>query len=479
MRRIERPVIHFTPHAHWMNDPNGLVFHEGVYHLYFQHHPGSPVWGPMHWGHASSRDLLHWEEHPVALAPDHLGMIFSGSAVVDHPLSSGLGPEGTVPLVAMFTHHDMAAEQAGRIDRQSQSLAVSLDGGRSFVPHAGNPVLRNPGLRDFRDPKLRWWPERRCWLMALACGDHIRFYSAPDLQTWSLESCFGAGVGSHAGVWECPDLFPLTSDDGVTRWVLLVSVVPGGPAGGSATQYFVGDFDGHRFTPDDDRVRWLDFGPDNYAGVTWSGVDDRALFIGWMCNWDYARQVPATPWRSAMTLPRELQLYRTEEGWRVASLPARELRQGMAPGADGPAAALLDLDAGTAAVPTGACVLGLRGVRLDDLELSLGNDAGDRLVIAYDAGAERWSVDRRAAGESDFAPGFAASHSAPRLTRSAVTDLEVWLDHGSVELFADGGLSVITSVVYPRAPWSRLSWRLGPALRGANLSLTPVRLPAA
>ncbi|MBN8487178.1 MAG: glycoside hydrolase family 32 protein [Burkholderiales bacterium] len=452
-----RPAWHFTPAAQWMNDPNGLVFHDGVYHLFFQYHPYSSVWGPMHWGHATSTDLLHWQEQPVALAPDALGMIFSGSAVVDHDNRSGLGPPGSAPLVAAFTHHDMAAERAGSIRRQSQSLAFSLDRGLSWTPCAANPVLPNPGRRDFRDPKLRWLPERQCWLMALACGDRIGFYSAPDLSTWTLESEFGAGQGAQGGVWECPDLFPLTAPDGRTRWVLLVSLTPGGPNGGSATQYFVGDFDGHRFVPEDTQVRWLDFGPDNYAGVTWSGVEDRALFIGWMSNWQYATQVPTAPWRGAMTLPRELVL-RTGLGGQLllASRPAREL-QALAQ------APLLELgvqrldttlDLSAALAGTDGCfLLTLSTPALQGFTLSLGNERGDRLHLGYDAQAQRWWIDRRASGEVDVHRSFAAQHSAPRLVDGGAGDLALWFDHGVVELFADDGLSVMTSLHFNRQPW--------------------------
>ena len=482
--RIEpwRPAYHFTPPAHWMNDPNGLVFHQGVYHLFYQHHPHSSVWGPMHWGHATSTDLLHWQHQPIALAPDHIGMVFSGSAVVDHDNRAGLRPAGSQPLVAAFTHHDMAAEKAGRIDRQHQSLAVSLDGGRTWVPHAGNPVLPNPGLQDIRDPKLRWLPERQRWSMALACGDHIRFYSAPDLQTWTHDSSFGPGIGAHGGVWECPDLFPLTSADGRTRWVLLVSLTPGGPNGGSATQYFVGDFDGWRFTPDDAQTRWLDFGPDNYAGVTWSGVDDRALFIGWMSNWQYATQVPTAPWRSAMTIPRELQLRWVDSQPRVASLPARELsalqqpatlqRQGLALAAAQP----LDLSAALAGTG-GRCVLRLATATLRSFTLTLANRLGDQLLIGHDAATQQWWIDRRDSGAVDFHPSFASRSTAPRLTGAAAADLQLWFDHSSVELFADGGLSVLTALFFARQPWQQATLAAPDGLVLDSLSLQPLRDP--
>lgn len=481
-----RPAWHFTPRAHWMNDPNGLVFHRGVYHLFFQHHPHSSVWGPMHWGHATSTDLLRWTEQPIALKPDHLGMVFSGSAVIDHGNRAGFAPAGSAaedaPLVAMFTHHDMAAEKAGRIDRQHQSLAFSLDGGATWTSHAGNPVMPNPGIQDWRDPKLRWLPDQQRWTMALACGDHIRFYGSPDLLRWTEHSRFGApGIGAHGGVWECPDLIPLTAPDGRTHWVLLVSLTPGGPNGGSATQYFIGDFDGRTFTPHDTRIRWLDHGPDNYAGVTWAEVDDRALFIGWMSNWQYANKVPTGPWRSAMTMPRELQLRAAPDGLRVASVPAREMaslcspptlaRQGGALG-DG----ALDLSPALAGAQ-GRFMLDLRCDRLRSLCLTLGNAAGDLLRIGFDAAAGHWWIDRSASGDVGFHPVFAQRATAPRLATAAASDLQLWFDSSSVELFADGGLSVMTALFFPRQPWSRATLASDDGLVLRSIELRALRDP--
>ena len=475
-----RPAWHFTPRAHWMNDPNGLIFHRGTWHLFFQHHPHGRTWGPMHWGHATSGDLLRWQEQPIALMPDHLGMVFSGSAVLDSGNRSGLGPAGSQPLVAMFTHHDMAADQAGRIDRQHQSLAFSLDGGATWTTHAGNPVMPNPGVQDWRDPKLRWLPQRQCWTMALACGDHIRFYSSPDLKRWTEDSRFGgAGVGAHGGVWECPDLIPLTAPDGRTHWVLLVSLTPGGPNGGSATQYFIGDFDDRTFTPHDTRTRWLDFGPDNYAGVTWAEVDDRALFIGWMSNWQYADKVPTAPWRSAMTMPRELQLRTAPDGLRVASVPAREVatlcqpatlaRQGVALGD-----AALDLSAALAGTQ-GRFVLQLSTAALRGFTLTLGNAAGDVLRIGFDATAGCWWIDRNASGDVGFHPVFAQRATAARLATAAKSDLQLWFDATSVELFADDGLSVMTALFFPRQPWNRATLASDDGLMLDTLELRPLR----
>lgn len=476
-----RPAFHMTPPAMWMNDPNGLIHHDGVYHLFYQYHPGSAVWGPMHWGHATSTDLLCWTHHPVALAPDALGMIFSGSAVCDAGNRAGLGPPGSQPLVACFTHHDMTADQAGGITHEHQSLAFSLDGGMTWSKHAANPVLPNPGRRDFRDPKLRWLPQRERWLMALACGDHIAFYTAPDLKTWTWESAFGAPAGALGGVWECPDLFPLTDPEGHTRWVLLVSLNPGGPNGGSGTQYFIGDFDGHRFVPDDTAVRWLDFGPDHYAGVTWAGVDDRALFIGWMSNWLYATRVPTAPWRSAMTLPRELTLARAAGGQlRVASHPARETAALMhlPTAVSGPRTLSGALDLGPAlAGASGRFRLQLSAETRPGFALTLGNAAGDTLRLGHDARAQRWWIDRRTSGVVDFHPDFAACHSAPCLAADARTVLDLWVDHGSVELFADDGITGLTSLCFPRAPWTLATLEAEGDWPIDSLRLHPLRDP--
>lgn len=443
-----------------MNDPNGLVWHAGRWHLFYQYHPHSRLWGPMHWGHASSTDLRQWQDHGVALAPDDAGMVFSGSAVFDADNTSGLGTAGVPPLVALYTLHDEAAAQVGSTAFQHQALAWSLDGGAHWQRLPGPPVLPNPGLpgtRDFRDPKLLWLPERRRWLMALAVGDHIAFHSSADLRHWVHESDFGAGLGAHDGVWECPDLISLRTEEG-TRWVLLVSLVKGGPAGGSATQYFVGHFDGRRFEAEADAgpVRWVDHGPDNYAGVTWAHVPDgRTVFVGWMDNWDYARELPTAPWRGAMTLPRELALRRAGDRWRLCSLLAREVVQGLGQmlWQTGERDAALQ----RAWAAAGGCGwLTLQARAAQGFSLHLGNSLGDELVIGFDADLGRYFIDRRRAGVVDFHPAFAARHELPRWADGDVLELALVVDTSSVELFADGGLGVMTSLVFPRAPWSTL-----------------------
>lgn len=409
-----RPAFHHTPSAMWMNDPNGLVFDGGVYHLHYQYHPGSAVWGPMHWGHATSTDLLHWQEQPVALAPDALGMVFSGCIVIDHADTSGFGERGIAPWVALYTSHG---------DTEAQSIAISLDQGRSWRRHTGNPVLPNPGVKDIRDPKVFWHAERGRWVMCLAAGDHIRLYASADLQAWALLSSFGGpGVGAHGGVWECPDLIPFELD-GRPKWVLLVSINPGGPNGGSATQYFAGHFDGEHFEPEHTDIRWLDHGPDHYAGVTWHGVQGRVLLTGWMSNWLYAQQLPTAPWRGAMTLPRELRLTNLHGRALLAQQPARE-----------------------------AAAHVMRLQREPGFTLKLANRAGDEVLIGHDTTSNRFFIDRSRSGGVDFHAGFAGRHHAPRVAESPTIELELVLDACSIELFADGGLSTLTSLVFPREP---------------------------
>src|SRR5436190_12315842 len=232
---VHRPQVHFSPKAHWINDPNGMVYNKGVYHLFFQYHPGSSIWGPMHWGHATSKDLIHWKELPVAIYPDNIGTIFSGSAVVDKNNTSGFGKKGQTPLVAIFTQHDMQGEKSGRNDFQNQSLAYSLDNGKTWIKYSNNPVLKNPGITDFRDPKVMWYAPQQKWIMTLATKDRISFYSSKNLKDWTKESEFGENTGAHGGVWECPDLFELDDNarlnDSVGQrkklWVLIVNLNPG------------------------------------------------------------------------------------------------------------------------------------------------------------------------------------------------------------------------------------------------------------
>ena len=303
---VSRPRLHLTPQEGWMNDPNGLVFHQGTYHVFYQHHPHDTVWGPMHWGHATTQNWVDWEHHPIALYPDALGTIFSGCAVLDTENHSGLGTQNVPALLAFYTYHQAEKESSEKKDFQTQGLAFSLDHGKTWQMYDHNPVLAVPNSTDFRDPKVFWDAPRQQWVLCLAEGHSIGFYRSDNLLDWTLLSHFGESIGAHGGVWECPDLFPLQTDSGATHWVLLVSINPGGPKGGSATQYFIGDWDGHVFVPHDEAIRWLDHGTDNYAGVTFSQHDHQRLLLGWMNNWDYGDAIPTGHYRGCMTAVREL-----------------------------------------------------------------------------------------------------------------------------------------------------------------------------
>lgn len=441
-----RPIYHFSPAKGWMNDPNGMVYADGTYHMFFQYYPDSTVWGPMHWGHAVSTDLVHWEEKEIAIYPDSLGYIFSGSAVLDQENTSGLGTSSNPPLVAIYTYHDMEGEKSGKSDYQSQAIAYSIDEGETWIKYPNNPVLPNQGIRDFRDPKVRKYQSsngENQWLMTLAAKDRIQFYSSPDLKSWSLLSEFGQDVGAHGGVWECPDLIPFKTPDGKEKWILLVSINPGGPQKGSATQYFIGDFVDGTFTPDDTMIRWLDYGPDNYAGVTWfNAPNNRTLFIGWMSNWLYGQQVPTQSWRSAMTLPRELSLFDVDGTLLVRSSPAPELT-----GLRGEKFSVGD----QSKLPSPATEI-LASVASGQFSLEFSNELGEKVIVSKENGLV--SVDRSQAGKAEFHEDFAALHSAPMSWEAE--NIRIYLDASSIELFVNEGELVITSLLFPSSPWKEM-----------------------
>ena len=458
MKEQYRPQVHFSPEANWINDPNGMVYNNGIYHLFFQYHPNSTIWGPMHWGHATSTDLIHWKQEPIAIYPDSIGTIFSGSAVLDKGNTSGLGKNGLAPLVAIFTQHEMGGEKAGRNDFQTQSIAFSNDDGKTWTKYESNPVLKNPGIKDFRDPKVCWFEPQKKWIMTLATKDIITFYSSPDLKNWIKESEFGAGRGAHGGVWECPDLIELEGN-GLKRWVLIVNLNPGGPNIGSGTQYFVGDFDGHTFTSQQTDTRWLDYGPDNYAGITWSNTGKRKILIGWMSNWMYANQVPTEKWRNAMTLPRDLKLENVGNEIYVTSQPVSELIKIQSkPNVIKNVRVSESIDlinkTGVLKFP---CRLDLSLEELTDFSLVLSNDIGEELLIGYDSKKQQYFIDRTKSGKSDFKDGFAAKHVAPRFETDKKMEITLILDISSVELFADDGLTVMTEIFFPTTPYNQIS----------------------
>jgi len=445
-----RPQIHFSPKAHWVNDPNGMVYANGTYHLFFQYYPYGTTWGPMHWGHATSTDLFHWQEQQIALYPDSLGYIFSGSAVLDQENTSGFGKDGKAPLIAIFTHHDPVGERDNTGKFENQSIAYSLDEGQTWEKYTGNPVLKNPGIRDFRDPKVMWYAKEKKWVMTLATKDHITFYSAPDLKNWKEESQFGLTIGAHGGVWECPDLFPLTLN-GKTHWVLIVNINPGGPNGGSATQYFVGDFDGKTFTPVDTKIRWIDYGPDEYAGITWSNTGGRKIFLGWMSNWNYANEVPTKKWRSAMTIPRELSLKKVNGELLVASTPVKELESIVA------SVPPVSLSTGKAYSLPAESRLSIGAAKIENFTITLSNTKGEKVLIGYDKAANQYYIDRTQSGKIDFQKDFKGRFVAPRKTTLAVADVTLVIDAASVELFADNGLTTMTGIFFPNETFNKIT----------------------
>ncbi len=470
-----RPRFHFTPPSMWMNDPNGLVYFDGEYHLFYQHYPEDSVWGPMHWGHAVSQDLVHWEHLPIALQPDELGYIFSGSAVVDWDNTSGFGAGDQPPLVAIFTYHDPSRRARKTNDHETQGIAYSNDRGRTWTKYDGNPVLQNLAAeQDFRDPSVFWHEATGRWVMVLAVSDHVELWASPDLKAWSQLSTFGQGVGAQGGTWECPDLFPLRVEgSGATKWVLIQNLNPGGPQGGSGTQYFVGDFDGKTFTLDprfeqtlrSEPAVWLDWGRDNYAGVTWSDIpasDGRRIFIGWMSNWDYGEQVPTAPWRSAMTVPRTLRLLETDAGYRLLTEPVAELevlRRESASLAGRRVAGEVDIGAGLGFSPSVSDVeLEFERSDASAFGVVLANAAGERYRIGYDASRNVFISDRTRAGDNEFSDKFAARrHEAPRQSNAGRLRMRLLLDVASVELFADGGATVLTDIFFPSSTFDSIS----------------------
>lgn len=468
-----RPQFHFSPDSMWMNDPNGMVYYQGEYHLFYQHHPYSKVWGPMHWGHAVSTDLIHWENLPLALYPDSLGTIFSGSAVIDWNNTSGLGSSENPPMVAIFTHHNQKLADAGSDRFQYQSIAYSLDKGRSWTKYPGNPVLPNPGIRDFRDPKVSWYEKEQKWIMVFAAWDRIMFYSSPDLIHWSKESEFTAERAPDEGVWECPDFFPLSCGE-EELWVLLVSIGGGGPHGGSATKYYVGDFNGSQFICHDQSpgARWIDFGKDNYAGVSWSGIpeeDGRRIFLGWMSNWQYANMVPTERWRSAMTLPRELKLDLDDRGYLLRSIPVVEteiLRKERVRLEPGQVAGRFSAHAGPTvkeSYPLYEIDLTFEYETLPPEEgvefgIILESACHESVVLGFNTRTEKIHMARMEnSGKTDFSAHFPVNHlvSYKNSERREIR-FHAFVDLSSIELFVDQGAIALTQLVFPESGYDSI-----------------------
>ncbi len=438
-----RPQYHFSPREHWTNDPNGLVYFEGEYHLFFQYNPFGDEWGHMSWGHAVSTDLLHWRELPVALREENGVMIFTGSTVVDEHNSSGFCTRGKHCLVAIYTGH--TPESGSNRALQTQNIAYSNDRGRTWTKYSGNPVL-NLNMSDFRDPKVFWYEQGGHWVMVVSLpNEHkVQLYSSADLKHWNKMSEFGP-AGATAGQWECPELFelPLEGHPSQKRWVMKIGVNPGARLGGSGEQYFIGKFDGTRFTNDNpsNLTLWTDYGKDCYCALTFNGLPrSRApVMIGWMDNWQYAAKLPTSPWRGQMTFPRELSLRETSEGIRLYQKPVEEIDQLVEAGSNAPAthsfllAFSLNIDTGRE--------VGLRLLSNGDYYTSVGYDPSKKVLF----------VDRSHSGDTSFSPDFPARLEAPLATAETRLKVEVLVDRCSLEVFADDGRVVSTNLVFPPA----------------------------
>lgn len=454
-----RPAFHHTPLYGWMNDPNGMFFNDGLWHLYYQYNPYGSKWQNMTWGHSSSPDLLTWTHHPAALRPDALGAIFSGSCVVDKDGSAGFGPGA---VVALYT-------SAGT--NQMQSFAFSLDNGESFTKLPSNPVLTLDS--EARDPNMFWNEATGQWNLVLAHPlDHeMLFFTSPDLRQWSLSGNFGKGLGAQGGVWECPDLFelPVPGTD-TSKWVLICNINPGGPFGGSGIQYFIGDWDGKTFTADldsDGRIptKWLDHGKDNYALVSWSNApDNRRVAIGWMSNWQYAADVPTRQFRSANTLPVELSLFRSAADGELylASNPAGEvgaLRSSTSVSRSGISLSSRPRSFALPSDNSGICelVIDIDSSSADSVRLILSNPLGQRVVMTYCKKNHTFAFDRTASGIVDFSPDFPAVTVAPTHEGHGRLSLRIFIDRASIEIFGNGGQFAMTNLVFPSAPYNTLS----------------------
>ncbi len=423
-----RPLYHHTPVYGWMNDPNGMFYKDGVWHLYYQWNPYGSQWENMTWGHSTSRDLIHWEAQPTAIEADWLGSIFSGSCVTN-------GDE----VVAMYTsagHH------------QTQSIAVSKDGGRTFTKYAGNPVLTTSDVADFRDPRPFWNEDIKAWNLILAAGQEMRIYSSKDLKEWKYESSFGKEYGNHGGVWECPDLFEIKNEKlGMRNWVLICNINPGGPFGGSATQYFVGQFDGHKFTCESkpEITKWLDYGKDHYATVSfYNAPDNRRTVLAWMSNWQYANQVPTKQFRSANSIARDLGLFECKGETYVSVVPSKEM---------------LAVRGAKVKQPTEACEIVIDVKK--QAEIVLSNAKGEQVTMKYDGLKQTFTMDRTKSGDVSFSDAFPCVTEAP--TYGTIKQLRIFIDRCSIEAFDTEGKMAMTNLVFPSEPYNSIKVKGGKA----------------
>ncbi len=485
-----RPSYHFTPLYGWMNDPNGMVYKDGEYHLYFQYNPYGSKWGNMHWGHAVSRDLIHWEHLSPAIARDTLGHIFSGSSVIDKNNTAGYGKNA---IVALYTS---ASDKNGQI----QCMAYSNDNGRTFTKYEGNPVLTPfDGLKDFRDPKVFWFEKGKCWYMIVSADKETRFYKSKNLKKWTYVSSFGNGLGQQPCQYECPDFFqlPVNGDKKNMKWIMTMNINPGCIFGGSATEYFVGDFDGKNFTcPDAHDVKWLDYGKDHYATVTFSNTGDRVLALTWMSNWQYANLTPFKQNRGANALPRELKLFSIADKYYLSENVAPEVTalrkvthdlgsetvdgskelKGAAAGMDGAFEIEADITPDSN---------GIAGIEIS-------NNKRERAIIYFDMKKGRIVMDRTESGLTDFGKravphdieaawdkqrekqakqparivnsinyknDFALATWAPlSLCESKTFHIDIFVDRSSIEIFVNDGKIAMTNLVFPIEAYENLKF---------------------
>ena len=433
-REQYRPVYHHTPAYGWMNDPNGMFYKDGVWNLYFQHNPYGSQWENMTWGHSTSTDLVHWKFQGDPVQPDALGTVFSGSAVVDKENTSGFG-KGAV--IALYT-------SAG--ESQTQSMVYSTDNGKTFTEYEGNPVITS-NVPDFRDPHMFWNEDIKKWNMILAAGLHMEIYTSDNLKDWKLESSFGEKYGNHGGVWECPDLMKMkVRGTNKEKWMLICNINPGGPFGGSATQYFIGDFDGHKFTCESkpEVTKWMDYGKDHYATVTFDNAPEgRRVAIAWMSNWQYANQVPTLQYRSGNSIPRDLGLFEYKGETYCSVVPSPEMTAARSKKATKSLSESCEM------------VVNLKG----NSTITLSNDKGEKVVMCYDAKAETFSMDRTKSGKMDFSNDFAATTKAP--TYGKISQLRIFIDKSSIEVFDAEGKMAMTNLVFPTKPYNKVTVKGG------------------
>ena len=416
-----RPAYHHTPLYGWMNDPNGMFYKDGVWHLYYQYNPYGSQWENMTWGHSTSRDLVHWEAQPLAIESDWLGTIFSGSCVTNG--------DDVVAIYTSAGHH------------QTQSMAISKDNGRTFTKYEGNPILTSD-VPDFRDPNPFWNEDIKAWNMILAVGQEMRIYSSKDLKAWKEESRFGLGYGNHDGVWECPDLMKIGE-----KWVLICNINPGGPFGGSATQYFVGQFDGHKFTCESkpEVTKWMDYGKDHYATVSfYNAPDNRRVVLAWMSNWQYANQVPTMQFRSANSIPRDLGLFEYKGETFVSVVPSKEM---------------LAARGAKVKQPTEACEIVVD--TKDQVEIVLSNGKGEQVIMKYNAAKQTFTMDRTKSGDVSFSEAFPCVTEAP--TYGQIKQLRIFIDRCSIEAFDADGKMAMTNLVFPSEPYHNIKVKGGKA----------------